>query len=63
MFRRAGIYAKPNLSSTLMHVAYPHLREANTVLRALDAIVILSTGEPFVISNLRQAYLDQIYPK
>ena len=28
-----------------MHVAYPHLCEANTVLRALDAIVILPTTE------------------
>ena len=30
----------------MMHVAYSHLREAYSVLRALDAIVVLSAREP-----------------
>ena len=45
VFRRAGIYAKLNLTASLMHVTYAHLREVFSVLRALNAIVILSARE------------------
>ena len=45
VFRRAGIYAKLNLTATLMHVTYAHLREVFSVLRALYAIVVLTARE------------------
>ena len=46
ILRAASVNAKTDFSCALPHVAYPHLRKKNAILRTLDAVVIFSAVEP-----------------